>query len=63
MSKANVYRYRDSIAVYVGNGQTVYFSALEAAKLGAAITKAAREIKRGVPFADSNVGTFSIGDA
>lgn len=54
-----VHRFRDHVAVNLGNGPTVYLTPQEARALARALNKAAREIAAGVPFAQSTVGTFA----
>jgi hypothetical protein len=56
---AQVHRFRDKVAVYVGGGQTVYFTPKEARKLARAINAAARSCER-ESFADSPSLTVNI---
>ena len=53
-----VHRFRDGVALYVGDGQTVYLHPKDARKLSRAINKAARSCET-EKFADSSCGTFS----
>lgn len=53
-----VHRFHNGVAVYVGDGQTVYLHPKDARKLSRAINKAARSCET-EKFADSSCGTFS----
>jgi len=57
---AQVQRFRDMVAISTGSGATVYMTAKDASQFGAATTKLSSEIKRGVSFQSSVVGTFSF---
>ena len=52
-----VHRFRNGVAVYIGNGQTVYLHPKDARKLSRAINKAARSCET-EEFADSSFKTF-----
>lgn len=56
---ASVHRFRDKVAVHVGNGATVYMSPDEASKLARALTGCARDI-RARSFVSSHFPTVSI---
>lgn len=60
MSRAQVHRFRDSVAAFLGDGQTVYMTPADARRIARALNAAAREIASGVPFAQSSVGTVQI---
>ena len=57
---AQVHRFRNMVAISTGSGATVYMTAKDASRLGAAITNVSREIKRGVSFTNSVAGTVSF---
>lgn len=54
-----VHRFGERVAMYIGDGQTVYLTPATARKLTRAINKTAKEISDGVRFVDSKCGTFS----
>jgi coproporphyrinogen III oxidase-like Fe-S oxidoreductase len=56
---AQVHRFRDKVAIYVGGGETVYFSPKNARKLAKAINAAARSCDK-ESFADSSGLTVNI---
>lgn len=56
---AAVHRFRDEIAISVGNGESTYFSIGEAKRLAAAIRKIAKDIEN-VDYGDSKVGSTTI---
>ena len=56
---AQVHRFRDKVAVYVGSGKTVYLSPGNARKLARALNAAARSCDKG-PFVDSTCGTVNV---
>lgn len=47
-----VHRFRDCVAAYVGNGETVYMTAKEARAFARALNRAARSVER-EPFGKS----------
>lgn len=49
---ASVHRFKDTVAVYVGGGETVYLTVKEAAALAAAVQKCKRDILKS-SFVDS----------
>lgn len=57
--RAQVHRFHDCVAVYVGTGETVYLAPKDARKLSRAINKAARSVER-ERFADSEGLTFEL---
>lgn len=57
---AQVHRFRDAVALYVGNGRTVYLDRRDAARLAKALSAVARDVKAR-PFQDSTCGTFELG--
>jgi hypothetical protein len=57
--RASVHRFREDVAIYVGNGETVYIPAKEARKLARAINRAAKSCETET-FAESSVGTLEI---
>ena len=57
---AQVHRFGDRVAAYLGNGSTTYLTPSEARKFAKALNAAAREISQGVHFCDSTVGTVQI---
>jgi len=56
---AQVHRFHDKVAVYVGSGETVYLSPSQAAELGGALQKCAVDIVS-VKFTNSNFSTVEI---
>lgn len=56
MVNAQVHRYRDSVAVYLGKGQTVYLTPKEARQFARAINKTAKSCQSET-FAQSTCGT------
>ena len=56
---AQVHRFREKVAVYVGGGETIYMSAKNARKLARALNAAARSCERET-FAESTCGTVNI---
>lgn len=56
---ASVHRFRNTVGVYVGSGETQYLTARQARELAKALTVAARSVER-EKFTDSNVGTIEI---
>lgn len=61
---AQVHRFRDSVAIHVGNGETVYLTPAMARILSRALLKAAQSVKR-EKFTDSPSGltvSVDIGD-
>lgn len=56
---AQVHRFREKVAVYVGGGETVYMSAKNARKLARALNAAARSCERET-FAESTCGTVNV---
>lgn len=61
MAKATgqLHRFRDSVAVWVGKGETVYMTADEAEAFAAALLRAAQSI-RNEGFAQSTCGTVRL---
>lgn len=59
MKTAQVHRFRDHVAIYVGNGETVYMSEANARKLARAIYTCARSV-RNETFVNSTCGTTEI---
>ena len=57
---AQVHRFRDKVAAYLGSGETVYLTPKEAAAFARALNAAAREIRAGVPLSQSSVGNHRI---
>jgi hypothetical protein len=57
--KAQVHRFRDYVAVYVGDGQTTYLSDDEAERLANNIIKCVEDI-RARKFTDSQFNTVEI---
>lgn len=58
---AQVHRFRDKVAVYVGKGETVYLSPKNARKLARALNVAARSVDR-ESFAESTCGTVNVSE-
>lgn len=56
---AQVHRFGDKVAVYVGKGATTYLSGADARKLAKALNRVARSIA-GESFVDSHCGTFEL---
>lgn len=59
MNAGQVHRFRDSVAAYVGNGETVYMTAKEARAFARALVRAARSVES-VPFAQSSGTTTQL---
>lgn len=60
---AQVHRFGDMVALSVtGKGATRYLEPGDALTIGRALVKAAREIKAGVRFTESKVGTVHAPD-
>ncbi len=57
--RAQVHRFRDCVALYIGTGETVYLSPKDARKLSRAVNKAARSVER-EKFVDSSGNTFEL---
>ena len=57
--RAQVHRFRDRVAVYIGTGETVYMTPEDARKLARALTKTAKSIKTET-FAESTCGTMEL---
>ena len=55
---AQVHRFHDKVAVWLGGGDTVYLTAEEAIKLGNKIAAYGRDVKA-CKFTDSEMGTFN----
>lgn len=58
--KAQVHRFRDCVAVYVGTGETVYLSRRHALALARALRACAVDIAKNPSFAQSKFGTFNM---
>lgn len=58
---AQVHRFREKVAVYVGGGETAYLSAKNARKLARALNAAARSCERET-FVDSTCGTVNVSE-
>lgn len=56
---AQVHRFRDSVAAWLGTGETVYMSPREARQLARALNKVARSVDR-ESFINSSGNTTSI---
>jgi hypothetical protein len=56
---AQVHRFRDKVAVYVGGGETVYLKPANARKLARALNAAARSCDK-ESFVDSTCGTVNV---
>lgn len=59
MAKAQVHRFRDSVAVWIGTGETVYMTPRDARRFARAINKAAKSCES-ESFADSTCGTAAF---
>jgi hypothetical protein len=59
MATAQVHRFRDSVAAYLGNGDTTYLTPKEARKLARALNGAARSCER-EGFAASTFATVTL---
>jgi len=57
--RANVHRFRDTVAVSVGTGETTYLSPAQARQLARALYVAARDVEH-VEFIESKVVTKTI---
>jgi hypothetical protein len=58
---AQVHRFRDKVAVYVGGGETVYLKPVNARKLARALNAAARSCDK-ESFVDSTCGTANVAE-
>lgn len=58
-SSGQVHRFRDTVAAWLGTGETVYMQPDEALALAKALTKAARSVQR-EPFGQSSGNTQSL---
>lgn len=56
---ASIYRFHDTVAVYMGTGATVYLSPAEARKIARALNANARDIGER-KFTESTLGTTEI---
>lgn len=56
---AQVHRFGDTVAVYVGKGATTYLSGADARKLARALNRCAKSIAA-ESFVDSHCGTFEL---
>lgn len=59
MAKAQVHRFHDKVAIYIGNGQTCYLTEKEARKISAFLLEAAKDIKR-FKFVDGKFKTQTV---
>lgn len=57
---ASVHRFRDKIAVFVGNGETTYLTVAQARKLADAIGSCARDVEFGPDFPRSTFNPVNI---
>ena len=55
-----VHRFHDTVAAYLGNGETTYMTPYQARELGKALIEIADDCDK-VRFVDSHVGTFHGG--
>jgi len=56
---AQVHRFRDAVAVYLGPGRTTYLTPRDAARLAKALSVTARDVKARL-FQDSTCGTHEL---
>jgi hypothetical protein len=56
---AQIHRFRDAVAVYIGTGETVYLRPADARKLSRAINRAAKSCES-ESFSQSTCGTASF---
>lgn len=54
---AQVHRFRDKVAAYLGSGETVYMTPQDARWFARQLNAAARDIKERPNFCDSQFGT------
>lgn len=59
MAYAQVHRFRDRVAAYLGGGETFYMTPKEARRLARALNKAAKSCET-ESFVDSACGTFEM---
>jgi hypothetical protein len=59
MAIAQVHRFRDRVAVYIGTGPTQYLTPKEARAIAKGLNKAARSCDA-EPFAQSTCGTVTV---
>ena len=56
---SQVHRFRDTVAVYIGKGETVYMTPHQARELGQALIDTADDIDK-VKFTESTLPTFTV---
>lgn len=59
MSLAQIHRFRESVAIYLAGGKTIYLSPKEAKAIAKALNAAARDIKAN-PFVESGFSTVVV---
>ncbi|QYW06540.1 hypothetical protein uav_009 [Pseudomonas phage UAVern] len=59
MAQAQIHRFRDKVAIYLANGETVYLSPEEAKTIGQALNAAAVDIENNT-FVQSTFSTVHI---
>ena len=56
----SLHRFHDQVALWLGNGETLYLDPNQALKIARALNKCAKEIKTGVKFQDSKINTIDF---
>jgi hypothetical protein len=56
---AQIHRFHDKVAIYLGNGETVYLTADEALELGSELTRYGNDV-RNKTYLDSQIGTYNL---
>ncbi len=59
--RAQIHRFRDTVAIYLGDGSTVYLEPLQAVKIANKMKACAKDIKSN-GFASSEFKTFEMGE-
>ena len=60
MKTAQIHRYGDKVAIYIGTGQTVYLTPKEAKAIAKVLNAGARNIREEPKFSQSNFKTVEF---
>ena len=60
MKTAQIHRYGDKVAIYIGTGQTVYLTPEEAKAIAKVLNACARNVKEEPKFSHSNFKTVEF---
>ena len=58
--RAQVHRFREYVAVWLGNGETLYLTEKDASALAAALADCAQDIRARPSFSQSQFNTWSM---